>query len=64
MAQNYKLVCDESWTEVESLVNESIKNGYIPLGSPFVFIQKDDKGDDQQLICQSVMLYGLFPSQQ
>jgi len=60
MDQNYKLICDESWTEVEKLVNESLNDGFRPLGSPFVFTQKDDKGDDQQLICQPVLQFGYF----
>jgi len=63
MENKYKLICDEDWTEVQLQVNEEIENGFRPVGSPFVFTQKDEKDEDQHLICQAVMLYGLFPTQ-
>ena len=56
MIKNYKLICDEDWTVVESQVNEQLLLGYQPLGSPFVFTQKDDQNNDQQLICQAIIL--------
>lgn len=63
MNKTYRLICDEDWTSVEDQVNESIEKGFRPVGAPFVFTQKDEKGEAQQLICQAVMLYGLFPRQ-
>jgi len=62
MTKSYKLICDENWPSVEDQVNESIENGYRPVGAPLVFTQKDEKGEDQQLICQAVMLVSLFPA--
>jgi len=62
MEKTYILICDEDWTEVEKQVNKAIVDGFRPLGSPFVFTQKDDKGEDQQLMCQAMMLMSLFPT--
>lgn len=56
MNKDYKIICDEDWTEVERLVNEAISEGLRPLGSPFTFIQKNDKGEDQLLICQAMII--------
>jgi len=62
MNKTYRLICDEDWTSVEDQVNESIKDGLRPVGAPFVFTQKDEKGEDQQLICQAMMLISIFPT--
>ena len=59
MGNTYKMICDEDWTEVERLVNEAIGDGFRPHGSPFTFVQKNDKGEDQQLICQAMVVAGL-----
>lgn len=63
MEKTYKLICDEDWTEVEKQVNEAMNEAFRPVGAPFVFSQKNDNGEDQQLMCQAMMLYGLFPNQ-
>jgi len=61
MEVKYKMICDENWTEVEKQVNEAMGHSFRPVGAPFVFTQKDDKGEDQQLICQAMMHVVYFP---
>lgn len=57
--KDYQIICDEDWTVVETKVNELVAQSFYPLGAPFVFTQKDDKGEDQQLFCQAVIRSGL-----
>jgi len=59
MERKYRIITDEDWTSLEDQVNEYIMDGYRPVGGPFVFTQKDDNNDDQQLICQAMTIAGL-----